>query len=137
MELLFAADTAVCAESEGALEVTLNIFILVCDEFGLEMSINKTEVMIQRSFQDVNIRKLRIVINDQTLKEIQQFKYLGAMIPENPEMYKEMDTRMKKAGAVFAKLYGKVWSRHNLSTKTKFVTYSVKILPILLYACYT
>ena len=93
--------------------------------------------MIQRSLQDVNIRKSRIVINDQTLSVVKKFKYLGAMITDNAEMYKEMDARIKKAGAVFSKLYGKVWSRRNLSKKTKFVTYSVKILPTLLYACDT
>ena len=40
---------------------------------------------------------------------VQQFKYLGAMITDDAEMYKEMDTRMKKAGAVFSAQMG--WER--------------------------
>ena len=72
LELLFADDAAVCANSAEDLQIILQVFYDVFAEFGLEMALKKTQVLVQtsKSQQDLaippiagNSYKLSIVSN--------------------------------------------------------------------------
>ena len=46
LEMLFADDAAVCAHSEEELQEIMQIFYQTFQEFGLQLALKKTEVMI-------------------------------------------------------------------------------------------
>ena len=52
LEMLFADDAAVCAHSEEELQEIMAAFYLTFKEFGLELAIKKTKVMLQKAFPD-------------------------------------------------------------------------------------
>ena len=47
LELIFADDTCLCAEKEVHLQEAVHIFSEVCLWFGLKVSVEKTEIMVQ------------------------------------------------------------------------------------------
>ena len=50
--MLFADDAAVCAHSEEELQEIMQIFYQTFQEFGLQLALKKTEVMMQKSYPD-------------------------------------------------------------------------------------
>ena len=47
LKLIFADDTCLCLENEEHLQLPVQIFSEVCLWFGLKVSVDKTEIMLQ------------------------------------------------------------------------------------------
>ena len=131
LELLFADDTWFGADNPKDLQTVLNIFSEVCNWFGIKISVEKTEIMIQRPL-NTPAQDIAFNIEESLLKMTNCFKYLGSMITDDALINKEISTRVKQACASYSKLYGRVWSRTSLSLKTKISTYKTCILPLLI-----
>ena len=78
LELIFADDTCLCAEKEVHLQVAVHIFSEVCLWFGLKVSVEKTEIMVQKVKYAPFVKNPRIFIRDNQLKTCEEFKYLGS-----------------------------------------------------------
>ena len=137
LELIFADDTCLCAEKEVHLQEAVHIFSEVCLWFGLKVSVEKTEIMVQKMKNACFVRNPRIFIGDNQLKTCEEFKYLGSLISNTARIDKEVQSRIQKAKAAFSKLYQRVWSRCTLSLKTKVSVYRTMIIPILTQDCET
>lgn len=74
-ELLFADDAGIAAHSEAALQRLIDSFAAACTEFGLTISLKKTQVMGQDVSNDPSIS-----IGDHTLEVVDKFTYLGSTI---------------------------------------------------------
>ncbi|KAL8583100.1 hypothetical protein ACOMHN_008538 [Nucella lapillus] len=74
-EMLFADDAALTAHTEAARQELFSCFVHACTEFGLTISIKKTNVL----GQDVS-SALCISIGDCTLDVVEDFTYLGSTI---------------------------------------------------------
>ena len=79
LEMLFADDAAVCATTEEELQVILNTFFQVFKQFGLQMAIKKTEVLFQRPKSEPDIPDPVIVVDNNQLRVVEQYKYLGSL----------------------------------------------------------
>ena len=127
-EMLFADDAALASHTEPGLQVLMDRLSSACKEFGLTISIKKTNVM----GQDVEA-PLSISIDNQTLECVNTFTYLGSTISSDLQLEKELNTRLARAATVMAKLSQRVWTNNHLSVRTKLQVYQACVISTLLY----
>ena len=128
-EALFADDAALATHTEQALQRLVDCLAHACDEFGLTISLKKTEVMAQGTDSPPSIH-----IGDYPLNLVSQFKYLGSTISSNLSLEPEISARIAKAAGVMSKLQKRVWSNNNLTDNTKVQVYRACVLSTLLYS---
>ena len=131
-EMLFADDAAFVSHSEDGLQRLIDGFSKACKDFGLTISIKKTEIMAQNT---PNIPS--IYINNQLLKNVDDFKYLGSIVSSNPSLSKELDARVGKAAIIVEKLQKREWQKPKLRLKAKITVYTACVLSTLLYGSET
>ena len=131
-EMLFADDAALAAHTEEALQRLITCFSDASIEFGLTISLKKTEVM----GQDVSEAPV-IKIGDHTLGVTDSFTYLGSTITSNLCLDAEINTRIGKAASCMARLSKRVWENKKLTTRTKAQVYQACVLSTLLYGSET
>lgn len=133
-DFLFADDCALNATSEANMQHGVDKFSDACDNFGLTISIKKTEVMYQpapgKSYVEPNIN-----IKDQRLNAVENFTYLGSTLSRNTVIDDEVNARLAKASVAFGRLYKNVWDRRGITTETKIKVYRAVVLTTLLYGC--
>jgi len=127
-EMLFADDAALTAHSEEALQRLINCFAHACREFGLTISLKKTNIL----GQDVSSTP-SITIGDYTLEVVEDFTYLGSTIASNLSLDAELNKRIGKAATATARLAKRVWDNKKLTTNTKMKVYQACVLSTLLY----
>ena len=127
-EMLFADDAALAAHSEEAMQRLINRLTTACSEFGLTISLNKTEIMLQ----DVSDAP-SISIGEHTLNIVEKFTYLGSVITSNLSLESELNTRIGKAATSMARLTKRVWENNMLTINTKMQVYQAVVLSTLLY----
>jgi len=86
LELLFADDSAVCSTSEAELQIIISVFYETFKEFGLELAIKKTEVMMQKAFKNEQRPDPLIIVEGKPLKVVDHFKYLGGQLSNDGSM---------------------------------------------------
>ena len=133
-DFLFADDCALNSVSEADMQNNVDKFAKACSNFGLTISIKKTEVLHQpapgKPYAEPNI-----TINGQTLKAVDKFTYLGSTLSRNVTIDDEIDARLAKASAAFGRLQKNVWGRKGITLQTKIKVYRAIVLPTLLYGC--
>ena len=127
-EMLFADDAAITAHTETALQELINCFAHACSQFGLTISIKKTNIL----GQDVSSAP-SISVGDCTLDVVKDFTYLGSNISSNLSLDTELNMRIGKASAAMARLTKRVWENTMLTIKTKTQVYQACVLSTLLY----
>ncbi|CAG9132949.1 unnamed protein product [Plutella xylostella] len=105
-----------------------------CRRFGLKISVKKTEVMVSDTLNSVPVD---IKLGDDSLKIVDQFKYLGSTITSRCQLDSEVNSRIGAAAAAFGKLRTKVFRSHDVKLPTKISVYMAIVLPNLLYASET
>ena len=135
-DLLYADDCAIVAHSEEDLQHLANALSTATKRYGLTISIKKTEVMYQPA--PGTAKKVpEIKIDNQTLKNVDAFTYLGSTLTSNNSLDKEISSRIAKASASFGRLRKRVWDNRGLKIDTKCAVYRAVVLSALLYGCET
>jgi hypothetical protein len=131
---LFADDCALNAGSEADMQKSVDKLSKACSNFGLTISIKKTEVLYQpppgKTFTEPDI-----MVHGKRLNVVNKFTYLGSTLSQNATIDDEVDIRIARASASFGRLGAKVWNRRGISTDTKLKVYKAVVLPTLLYGC--
>lgn len=127
-EMLFADDAALAAHTEESLQRLISCFAHACREFGLTISLKKTNVMGQDVSSAPNIS-----IGDYTLEVVEDFAYLGSTISHNLSLDTELNKRIGKAATAMARLTKRVWNNSSLTINTKMKVYQACVLSTLLY----
>ena len=127
-DMLFADDAAVATHTQAQLQCLMDRFSQACKDFGLTISLKKTNVMAQGT--DV---QPEITIEDYVLENVDQFTYLGSTICSNLSLDSEIDKRIGKAATTLARLTSRVWENPKLTTRTKMAVYNACIISTLLY----
>ena len=128
-ELLFADDLAVVAENEEELQGRWLKWQIGMEEKGLKVNTTKTEAMASsRRDLEVNIKDKR----DDTLKQVQQFKYLGVTIDAKGGSHEAIRTRVAAAWNKWRELSG-VINDKRMPRKLKVKLCCTVIRPVLLY----
>ena len=74
-----------------------------------------------------------ISIDDATLKNVENFAYLGSCLSSDANLDK--DCRLSKASNSFGRLWSRVWNERGLKEETKIAVYRAVVLSSLLYGC--
>ena len=135
-DFLFADDCALNACSQEDMQISMDLFSKACDDFGLTISIKKTEVLHQPAPAAPHTEP-HITVKDQSLAVANKFVYLGSTLSRSANIDEEVSYRIARASASFGRLKDRVWHRHGLSLKTKLKVYRAVVLPSLLYASET
>ena len=107
-ELLFAHDWDLLAEMKEALQHTVNHFSDEAKNFGLNISLKKTEVLYQPPPREA-YSPPQISIDGTNLNAVEHFTYLGSIISNDATVSKDLDTRLSKASSSFGWLSKRVW----------------------------
>ena len=102
-EMLFADDAALASHTQEGLQGLVNCLAHDCREFGLIISLKKTNVM----GQDVS-EAPSISIGDYTLEVVEDFTYLGSTISSNLSLEAEINKRIGKAASAMSSLSTRV-----------------------------
>ena len=135
-DLLYADDCAIVAYSEKDLQEMANALSAATKRYGLTISIKKTEVLYQPA-PGTTRKDPEIKIDNQKLKNVDAFTYLGCTLTSNNSLDKEISNRIAKASAAFGRLRKRVWDERGLKTETKCAVYRAVVLSALLYGCET
>ena len=127
-DLLFADDAALTSHSEEGLQHLVDNLSTACKEFGLTISLKKTNIMAQGVDSPPTI-----TIGDTQLEAVEAFTYLGSTVTSTVSLDAEISSRIAKAAGVMAKLNKRVWSNSLLSERTKVLVYQACVLSTLLY----
>ena len=122
-EMLFADDAALTAHSGEAIQRLVNRFAHACREFGLTISMKKTNVIARDASQVPSVK-----INDYTLEVVEDFTYLGSNISNNLSLDTEINWRNGKAAVTMAKLTKRVWENKMLTENTQMRVYQAYVL---------
>ena len=131
-DFLFADDAALVSHTKQGLQRLLDSFSKACSDFGLTISVKKTEIMTQNSPSTPSIS-----VYNSALKVVDEFKYLGSTISKNLSLDSEINVRIGKASSAKTKLKERVWENKNLTINTKMRVYQACILSTLLYGSET
>ena len=127
------------------LELFINCFEQVTQEFGLTMSVKKTCIMSLKQLehdlltnkvikeQEVDHSHIQINIRNETIETVSDFKYLGCFFSRDSSFDKELETRLAKASAAFNMLRNIIWCRKTVSISAKLRIFRACVLPVLLY----
>ena len=135
-DFLFADDCALNAGSEADMQRSVDKFSIACTNFGLTISIKKTEVLHQPAPGKPYVEP-NITVNGQRLSAVNRFTYLGSTLSQNATIEDEVNVRITRASVTFGRLHANVWNRRGISIQTKLKVYRAIVLPTLLYACET
>ena len=96
-DMLFADDAAVTTHTQQELQALMDRFSQACKDFGLTISLKKTNVLGQDTMEQP-----AITIHDYKLDVVEQFTYLGSTITDNLSLDTEIDKRIGKAATTLA-----------------------------------
>ena len=127
----FADDIAMLSTSLQKLQEMTTKLQNIAAKVGLRISCSKTKIMhaLQENHQS-------IIIDDETLEEVQHFQYLGSYISIDGTNEEDIKNRSGKATSTFQRMQ-KIWNSKSISLSIKFKLYSTTVLPIAIYASET
>ena len=120
-DMLFAADASVVAHTQEELQSLMDCLSQACKDFGLTISLKKTNVL----GQDTEAPTV-ISIDDYELDAVCQYTYLGSTITDNLCLDAEVNKRIGKAASTVARLTARVW------TRPKMTVYNACVISTLL-----
>ena len=132
-ELLYADDAALVAMSMEDLQQMVHQFSNAAALYGLQINTNKTEVLYQPSPGEAYVAPT-IEVNNNVLKDVSSFTYLGSTLTNNNSSDAEVVRRIQAASAAFGKLKSNVFKKYRLRINTKIKLYKAIVIPTLTYA---
>jgi hypothetical protein len=100
-------------------------------KIGLHINFAKTEEMrINNKSNDI------IVLENQTIRKVADFTYLGSNVSEDGGAIKNVNIRIQKAGGAFYRLQ-KIRQSTHIHRSTEIKTFNSCVKSVLLYGCET
>ena len=127
IRLLFADDLVLLSFTRSGLQLALTSFSVACDAAGMKISAAKTEVFHLSRNPDQSL----VQVNGVTLKQAEEFKYLGFAFTSDGRQDEELDTRIGKTRAVMRSLHYSIVMR--IVKKGKSFSFQKIFVPILIY----
>ena len=130
--LMYADDIVLLSETSEGLQNAINTTRYYGQKQGLEINRDKTKLMYFN--QSGKFSKVKLSIDDHTLEEVKEYKYLGITISNSGSLAPARKSIYKSATKALYKLKSMI-NTMSLSTKTSLHLYDTLITPILLYGC--
>lgn len=128
----YADDTAIIAEHERELQDMITKLEASCKNYGMEMNLKKTKVMVIAKKPGT---VCNIMVNGIKLEQVKDYKYLGSWITEDGKCEKDIQARIGQAKDAFWKQ--KELLRSNLKLGIKVRILQTYVFSICSYACET
>ena len=117
-DMLFADDAAIATHNEDELQRLMDQFSKACNDFGLTISVKKTQILHQGTSPNPTI-----TLNSDILANVDKFTYLGSTVTCNLSLDVVINQRIAKAATTLGRLSKRVWDNHNLTHATKISVY--------------
>ena len=111
--LRFADDIDLIADGDEELQELTSRLESTVKKFGMEINTDKSKILVN-SRQPT--QPCAININNTPLEQVNQFKYLGAVVTTEGDSSKELRTRLTLGVAAMASL-GRLWSGRSISIR--------------------
>ena len=125
---MFADDLVLIAEDQSRLQEMVSNLDQQCKNYGMRISRDKTEVMVT-SREPI---QCDIELDGKTLKQVEQFKYLGSIFVREGGCKEDVKTRCLKASQVFYQL-SPILGHKEITMTTKTQIIKAVFTPTLLY----
>ena len=129
-QLLFADDTVLIANSEKELRQLVTEFGKVCERRKLRVNVNKSKVM--RCTRHEGGVRMNVTLNGEMLEEVDEFKYLGAVVAANGGVEADVRNRVNEGCKALGAMKG-VMKCRGLGMNVKRVLYEKVIVPTVMY----
>jgi hypothetical protein len=137
MEILFADDCELFAESEAALSIMVVVFDRVARSFAQELSIKKTKIMVVEKISgELRSRTVPVIkVRNEVLEVVDSFTYLGSRESNVGDMSIEVDIRKQRMIASFNVWSPKILLNSNISERLRLVFFTMIVVPNGMYGC--
>ena len=126
-DLDYADDIVLITENDREMQIMLNRINEEGLKVGLKINVKKTEMI------NVNLANATpCTINNENIKIVENFKYLGTNISQDGSLNIEFNDRINKANQVIGRLKP-IWNNSNLSINTKLKVYTTMVKSVLIY----
>ena len=129
-DLDFADDLCLVNSTYEEMQRKTNTLRKQAAKIGLQINKKKTEIM--RNMEN----QTPISLDNDELKEVEQFTYLGSRVAIDGNCVPEIRNRISKATDAFNKL-NNIWKNKNIKQNTKLNIYRSNVLSVLLYGAET
>ena len=132
VDLDFADDVALLADSWLVMVAMVMRLEQVTQRFGINISARKSEVLfIGRGEGDVRMEDLQL--RGQPMKKVEEFTYLGSVVTSDGKCIQDIERRRAGATRAFGTLRQRLWNRREISRKVKMKVFNAIVIPVLLY----
>jgi hypothetical protein len=131
-DIRFADDQGMVASTEFGLQQLMNGLVKTAKEYDMKLNIKKTKVMRVSREGDGGVN---IINEGERLEQVQQFRYLGALITSDGRCEMEIKTRIGMAKAAFNNRKELLSRRMNKNLKKRII--KTVIWSVALYASET
>ncbi|KAK3877922.1 hypothetical protein Pcinc_017390 [Petrolisthes cinctipes] len=122
IEIRYSDDTTLVSAVFDTLQMSTMELETACRKWCLKINPLKCAVMSSSSDN--------IEIDNKTVPKVDEFKFLGSMIPDCSQ---DMQHKITLASMAFGRLRNKVWTSRDLCKALKIRLYKALILPIAIY----
>ena len=131
-DLDFANDIALISTTQHQTQKKTDKLAETSQRIGLSISKTRTQV-VRLNCKSTGPIKFQ---NGDTIKEMKDFTYLGAVVSIEGGCDKDMDSRLSKAKTAFRKLQ-RIWGSKQYNRRTKIRLFNTLVHPVLLYGSET
>ena len=134
--MLYADDACIISRSPQGLAEMMEVIVEVCQAFALTVTAKKTETMCMPSPRTLRTM-VQVEAAGQIYKQVQSFTYLGGVVTETLDMYVEIARRTRACWMRIRRYLRELYDQPKvaLSLKTRMV--KAEAIEALLYGCST
>ena len=130
--LLWADDLVLMATNEESLQHLLNILHEFCQDWGLEVNLKKTKVMVFTSSGRLIPPRRVLTLGDLPVECVSKYTYLGISITPNLNMKKPQEELRKKGLRAYFGMRGTI-NLNDLSNSATLKLFDSLVKPVALY----
>jgi hypothetical protein len=132
----FADDLVLCAHSEGDLQKMVDILARITTAFGQTIATSKTKAKVVQSKQTsrTEIAGVNILLNDQVIQQVEEFKYLGSVQNSRGNMDNEVERRRSAMMQSYGR-YQHILSDKRINLRVRLTLINVIGVPHGYYEC--
>ena len=132
VDLDFADDVALLADTWMVLVGMVMRMELVTQRFGINISAKKSEVVyVGRGSGDVRVEDVNL--RGETIRQVSDFTYLGSVVTSDGKVKEDIEKRRAGARRAFGQLRRRLWKRGEISLRVKMKIFNAIVIPVLLY----
>jgi hypothetical protein len=137
MEILFADDCELFAESEQALSIMVKVFDRVACSFAQELSIKKTKIMVVERISGLQRERSMPIIElrNEKLEVVDSFTYLGSRETNDGDIAMEINIRKQRMISSFNVWAPRILLNRNISERLRLVFFTMIVVPNGMYGC--